>query len=74
MDISGFGHDTDIYNIIYLEIILNWPKGDHLTLRVISQMHRTRNFMDQSSAQPVKENKAALLGWGGQTVAHLVSH
>lgn len=64
MDLSRFWHKTNIYNIVYLEITLNWPKEDHLMLSVISQVHRTRNFMDQSSVHWVKEKRQQC--WGGE--------
>lgn len=65
---------TYIYNIFYLEISLNWHKKDHLGIRVIPQVHRTRSFMYQSSAHLVEGKKGSSVGVGRTDMTHFSCH
>lgn len=69
-----FWHMTYIYNIVYLEISPNRPKKDHLRIRVIPQVHRTRSFMYQSSAHVVEEKKGSSFGVGRTGMTHFSCH
>lgn len=74
VDLSRFCCITYIYNIVYLEISLNWPKKDHFRMRVIPQVHRTRSFMYQSSAHLVKEKKGSSVGVRRRDMMHFSCH